>query len=247
MDRTPERESRRRRPHELIGPHCDVYSLGKSIQNATDLLKLHHQTPKTFEDTTLNRFQHDFRPNLDLVYTSDLWNLINRCQIEDARFRPRLHYLYTETKLRMEHCRALAQAEEAHAFAKGIPGCFHSNVLFKKEDRVRFETDAVFRSHFRKANLRPVWELLGPMPPSRNIPQQGIKLDVGFEEDWVGNVNVPDVANGNGNGRAGLQRGGIRARVERKVEQERKEKKKKRGARVQRGIRGLLSKMNFFS
>ena len=211
MDRAPERESRRRRPHELIGPHCDVYSLGKSIQNATDLLKLHHQTPNIIEDTTPNRFQHDFRPNLDLVYTSDLWNLMNRCQIEDARFRPRLHYLYTETKLRMEHCRALAQAEEADSFARGIPGCFHNNVLFKKEDRVRFETDPVFRTNFRKANLRPVWELLGPMMPSRNVPKQ-VKFDVGFEEDWIGNVNVnvPDVVNGN-------------------------------------GIRGLLSKMNFFS
>lgn len=241
MDRTPEKENRRRRPHELIGPHCDVYSLGKSIQNATDLLELHRHNPKIFEDASLNHYQNDFRPRLELVYTSDLWNLINRCQIEDARYRPRLHYLYTETKLHMEHCHALAMVEEAEAFSKGIPGCFHSNVLFKKADRKRFETDPAFRSNYRKANLRPVWEILGPLP-SQNMEQA--KSSISLHEGQVGNVKVPDVAHVNV--RAGQQRGGLPARVERKVEQKGKEKKK-RGARVQQGIRGLLSKMNFFS
>lgn len=155
IDRTPERERRRRHPHELIGPHCDVYSLGKSIQNGTNLLGLHHQTLK-FLDTKLNRFEPDTRPRLGLVYTSDLWNLMNRCRNEDARYRPKPHHLYNETKLRMEKFRALAQAEEAKGFGNGIPDCFHSNVLHKRADRKRFETDPVFRSNYRKANLRPV-------------------------------------------------------------------------------------------
>ena len=166
---------------------------------------------------------------------------MNRCQIEDARFRPRLHYLYTETKFRMEHCRRLAQAEEAEAFRNGVPGCFHSNVLFRKADRIRYETDPVFRSHFRKANLRPVWELLGSLP-SGNVPQ--VNPSVPLREDRAVNVKVPDVANGNA--RTGGQRNGRQARGERKVERVDREKKK-RGGRVQRGIRGLLSKMNFFS
>ena len=85
------------------------------------------------------------------------------------------------------------------------------------------------------------------MVPARNLPRQEVKPDVGFsEEDWFADVKGPDVVNG----RAGLQRGGVRARVEKKVEQRSKEKEmkmKKKGVRVQKGIRGLLSKMNFFS
>lgn len=233
-DKTPERESRRRRPHELIGPHCDVYSLGKSIQNATDLLKFHHENPST-------RLQNDFKPRLGLVYTSDLWNLMNRCQIEDARFRPRLHYLYTETKIRMEHYRRIAQAEEADASRNGNPGCFHSNVLFKKADRIRFETDPVFRSDFKEANLKPVWELLGT-PPSGDVPR--VNHSVALGEDGAVNVKEQDVVINNV--RVGGQRGGMPARGERKIERLGREKKK-RGARIQQGIRGLLSKMNFFS
>lgn len=241
MDRTPEREHRRRHPHELIGPHSDVYALGKSIQNGIDLLNLHHQTLKHLEETTLNGFKAASRPRLDLVYTSDLWNLMNRCQHEDARYRPKLQYLYKETKICMEHFRALTQAEEAEALSRGIPGCFHSNVLFKKADRKRFETDPVFRSNYRKENLRPLWEILGPLP-SQFAAQAKPSIPLG--EDHFVNLNLTDAAHANV--RTGEQRIGLPADVERKVLKKSKEKRR-RVARVQQGIRGLLSKMNFFS
>ena len=227
MDRTPENERRRRHPHELIGPHCDVYSLGKSIENATSLLSLQYETLKIFRDMTL---EPQSRPKLELVYTSDLWDLIYDCLNEDARNRPRLPYLYKETKSRMEYCRALARVEEEDAFSKGIPGCFHSNVLFKKVDRKRYETDPVFRSNYRKANLQPVWEILGSLPPQN--PVQG-KLD----------VDLADVARAKVG--KGQQRGHLPAHGGKKVQKGRE--KKKRTARLQQGIRGLLSKMNFFS
>ena len=241
MDRTPERERRRRHPHELVGPHCDVYSLGKSIENGTKLLDLHYQTLKFFEDTKSNGFEPHSSPRLDLVYTSDLWNLMYHCQNEDARSRPRLGHLFNESKLHMENFRALAQAEEAEASGKGIPGCFHSNVLFKRVDRNRFETDPAFRSNYRKANLRPVWEILGPLT-SRNVVQAKPSIPLG-EDEFV-NIDIADAAYANV--RMGQQRGGLPAHVERKMEKKGKEKRKG-AARVQQGIRGLLSKMNFFS
>lgn len=240
-DRTPERERRRRRPHELIGPHCDVYSLGKSIQDGTELLDLQCQILKAFEKTKINPFEPDPQLSLDLLYTSDLWNLMHSCQNEDARYRPKLHYLYNETKLRMENFRAFAQAEEAEALGKGVPGCFHSNVLFKRVDRKRFETDPVFRSNYRKANLRPVWEILGPMS-SQNVVQARSRRPL--SDDQFMKVDLADAEHVDV--RKGQRGNRPRAHVERIVEKKGKEKTRKVG-RVQQGIRGLLSKINFFS
>ena len=240
MDRTAEMEGRRRHPHELIGAHCDVYSLGRSIKNGTGLLDIHHQSLKSFRDPTINRSRPLPTPRLDLVYTAELWNLMNRCQSEDARHRPKLHYLYAETKLRMEKFRALAHTEEIGASGKGIPGCFHSNVLFKRVDRKRFETDPIFRSNYRKANLRPVWEILGPLP-SQNGARARPSIPLG--EDQFVQVDLADVAHVNF--RVGQQRGGLPVNAEKRMEK--KEKEKSKGvARVQQGIRGLLSRMNFF-
>lgn len=225
-------ERRRRHPHELIGPHSDIFSLGKTIKMATDLLDIH---------SNLNHFKSDFKSRLDLVYTTDLWNMMNRCMKKDPRYRSKIPYIYNETKLGMEKFRALAQAEEAESFIKGIPGCFHSNVLFKKVDRKRFETDSVFQSNYRKANLRPVWEILGALP-SQKVGEAKPCIPLG--EDQFVHVNPADVVHANV--RKGQQRGGLPANVEREMETKSKEKKK-RAARVQQGIRGLLSKMNFFS
>lgn len=241
MDRTPERETRRRRPHELIGPHCDVYSLGKSIQISTNLLGLQDQALESIKGTAPKRFQIDIKPSLNLVYSSDLWDLMKLCQNEDARYRPKLHHLYKETKLRMETFRALAEAEEADAFSKGIPGCFHSSVLFKRTDRKRFETDPIFRSNYRKENLRPVWEILG-LSLSQNGVQDEPSMFLG--EDQFVHVNFADVAQANV--RAGQDTGGLPGDVEKKSEKKGKEKQKRAGS-VHQGIRGLLSKINFFS
>ncbi|KAF6218330.1 hypothetical protein HO133_005677 [Letharia lupina] len=156
-------------------------------------------------------------------------------------YRPKLHHLYNETKLRMENFRALAQAEEAKGFGNGIPDCFHSNVLYKRADRKRFETDPVFRSDYRKANLRPVWEILGPLPP-QNVVQA--EPSIPLDADHSVHVNREDGAQVNE--RTGQQRGRLPAYVETKIEKKDKEKRK-RTARVQRGIRGLLSRINFFS
>ena len=241
MDRTAEMEGRRRHPHELIGPHCDVYSLGRSIKNATDLLDIQCQIFKDSRDTSFNHSGPVPTPRLDLVYTSELWNLMNRCQSEDARHRPKLHYLYAETKLRMEKFRTTAYLEEFGASGKGTSGCFHSNVLFRRVDRKRFETDPVFRSDYRKANLRPVWEILGP-PPSQNGARPRPSIPLGEDEF----VKVDPADGAHFSFRVGQHTGGLPVRSEKRVEKKRKDKRKG-VARVQQGIRGLLSKMNFFS
>ena len=126
----------------------------------------------------------------------------------------------------MEYCRALSDVEEKEASAKGIPGCFHSNVLYKRVDRKRFETDPVFRSNYRKANLAPVWQILGPLPPPDVVEAN---LD-------AAKVNVE----------TRQQRAGKPGRVDRKIEKNVQEKRKGAGRKPQ-GLRGLLSKMNFFS
>ena len=126
----------------------------------------------------------------------------------------------------MDYCRALSKVEEREALAKGIPGCFHSNVLYKRVDRKRFETDPIFRSNYRKANLTPVWEITGPLPP---------------QEVVQASLDATHV-----NGGTSQQKTGMPARIARKVERRGQEKRKK-AARVPQGIRGLLSKMKFFS
>ena len=126
----------------------------------------------------------------------------------------------------MEYCRAISEVEEKEASAKGIPGCFHSNVLYKRTDRKRFETDPIFRSKYRKANLAPVWEILGPLPPPDVVQAS---LD-------AGKLNVD----------TRQERAGRPGRVDKKIEKRGQEKRKGAGRKPQ-GIRGLLSKMNFFS
>ncbi len=231
IDKTPERNGRRRHPHELVGPHSDVYALGKSIENGTNLLGLQYETLKTLGNTTLTP---DNAPKLELVYTPDLWNLMFSCQNEDARSRPRLHHLHRETKTRMEYCRAVAQVEEEDAFSRGMPGCFHSNVLFKRVDRQRFETDPVFRANYRKANLKPVWEMFGYVP-AENLVQSKPSFSLGDEQLFNAEA-------AHAKAEKGQLRTEARARMAKKI----KERKKGKG-RVQMGIRGLLSKMNFFS
>ena len=228
MDKTPEKERRRRHPHELIGPHCDVFSLGRSIESATNLLGSHYEVLEFMEGKGLDP---DSLPSLEQVYTPDLWSLISWCQNPDARNRPKLHNLYRETKSRMEYCLSLARDEERKALSNGIPGCFHCNVLFRKEDRDRFDNDPIFRVNYRRANLQPVSDIVVPFV-SRNREQTRLNLDP---------VNVAHANVG-----TGQQKDGLPARVARKFEKKVKEKKK-RTARVQQGIRGLLSKMNFFS
>lgn len=198
------------------------------MENATNLLGLQYETLKLSGDAKPDPKN---RPRLELVYTSDLWNLVFRCQNEDARYRPKLHFLHKETKSRMEYCRALSRVEEEDAFKKGMPGCFHSNVLYKRVDRKRFETDPVFRANYRKENLQPVWEILGPLSP-QNVVQS--KSDKGLTDAAHVQVGMSQ------------QRGGLPTHVERKLDKKNREKKK-RAKRVQQGIRGLLSKMNFFS
>ena len=163
-----------------------------------------------------------------------------RCQNEDARQRPRLQYLYDETKLRMEKFRALARTEEVEALRKGVPGCFHSNILFKKGDRKRFETDAVFRSNYKKANLKPVWEIFGHLPHPK-VVQAKPSIPLGE----IKRLNVRIAADANANVRTGQQKGDLRAHADQRTGKSRE--KKKKSTRAPQGIRGLLSKLNFFS
>lgn len=228
MDKTPERERRRRHPHELIGPHCDVYSLGKSIENATNLLGQQYEILNLFEDTKLTP---DSKPKLELVYSSVLWNMMFSCLNEDARNRPRLHFLQQEVRSRMEYCRTLSQVEKDEALSKGIPECFHSNVLYKRVDRKRFETDATFRSNYRKANLAPVWEILGPLAP------QDV-LQAKLEAEFTDAAHFSE--------RTGHPRGARPGQRRQKIAKKSQEKRKGEG-RVQQGLRGLLRKVNFFS
>ena len=256
MNKTPERERRRRHPHELIGPHSDVYSLGKAIENATVLLGLQ------YENLQHTPFQPATRPKLELVYSPDLWNLIFACQNEDARNRPRLHHLYKETKVRMEYCRALALAEEEEAFCHGNPGCFHSSVLYKRSDRMRFETDAVFRSQYRRANLAPAWDILGPLyapapspPPPAYDDDVRMRSQASFErgDDKLFRANHQDVERALGikDRKPVPVRYGDGGKIDvkrRNLQQEKMKMKNKKGvARVQQGLKGLLNKMNFFS
>ena len=155
----------------------------------------------------------------------------------------------------MEYFRTLAQAEEEEAFSNGVPpGCFHSNVLYKRVDRKRFETDAAFRSQYRKANLKPVWELFGPLPVDGLAKDEGVQqqqqrpqVSFSFGDEKLFRANEADkMRGGEGGIVAGKQKGRVPVRKDGKVKGKEKEKRKGVG-RVQQGIRGLLSKMNFFS
>lgn len=129
--RTPE-EDRRRRPHELHGPHSDIYALGMTCKK---LLKLVEFSPSgTAPGSSLDLTQ---------VYSPELRNLLDQCVAPDSRDRPKTHGLFTYAAATMH--RMLQAGFESSKDAEGRLRPYHSLVLFTSYGRQRWNNDPQFR------------------------------------------------------------------------------------------------------
>lgn len=203
-----ERLNRKMRPDELHGNHSDIWfvfavSLRRKSPNqncrglATVLLDLYGlvnvHLPKT---AWITKAFQDYE-----FYSGQLTNLITSCRHDLPSRRPEIHTLYLETKSHMALHRAHAIVEEAAAITHGNPnGVFHNKILFSKKDQARFEQDMVFREHYRRANLMPLWTKFGmvpltapapPPPPSLPAPRQPARFATPLDEDEFKQVNAP--------------------------------------------------------
>ena len=161
VNHTPEQQNRRRMPHELHGPHSDIYSLGMTCKNLLGLVALHRRT-----STSHLRSQSGPQPRnetrwLSSIYSPELRALLDRCTARDPRDRPKTYRLYLEAKKQMELHREITYAEdEAARINGGDTKLSHSYILYNKHDQIRYETDVAFREQFNKANLQFLWAFI---------------------------------------------------------------------------------------
>ena len=171
VDHTPEQQKRRRMPHELHGPHSDIYSLGMTCKNLLGLVALHRPTSMSHIRSQSGPQQGSHRQSLDSIYSPKLRELLDRCTARDPRNRPKTYRLYLEAKAQMELHRDIAYAETEIARNKGAnTKLFHSFVLYNKDDQMQYETDAVFREEFNKINLQFLWALFEEQEAQKQRP-----------------------------------------------------------------------------
>ena len=242
-DDTPEREGRRRAPHELHGSHSDVYSLGPCFDLAFELLQKHVPTATSFREILHNaKFTKDMAQRAESVYSSDFRNLVQSFMERDARNRPKAYNIYRQAKARMEEYRNLAYREEFEAVQNGaLRGCFHSSVLYTRVAQRRYEEDPAFRQEYRDANLAPLWNALGRQPrPKRKPHLRSGKM----QRDFDALNRISKVRGGRIPDRKSQKRSGRRLSEEGRMSQT-GPKARKRGAKGKGLLKNLLSKMGF--
>ena len=150
LNRSPEAERRRRAPHELHGPHSDIFSLGMTVQKCLTLLKPHKTTRDAFTKLVDEPTREE---QLLTFYSPELRALLQRCMEIDPRDRPKTYTLYRETRAQMEMHRDQMYANEYDQIS-------WETILFTKAHRMRYENDPTFRDTYRKANLQPLYDYL---------------------------------------------------------------------------------------
>ncbi|KAI4211450.1 MAG: hypothetical protein LQ351_005752 [Letrouitia transgressa] len=132
-------EFRRVPLHELHGIHSDIWSLGRSIDK---LLYLSEASGFARRD----------------VYSDKLNDLVTQCKVEDCEARPKILQLLKCTEAEMSKHREIALEQKRTSGG----GCYHSQVLFSKQDQDRFRGNTgasdEFKSAFQRANLEPLHE-----------------------------------------------------------------------------------------
>ena len=115
----------------------------------------HVKTPGVLTRSLQKEYPLDKGPT---YYSPVLLALINRCRAQIVKDRPTVDELYTTTKemARIFRERAYQEQRQVHdSMAEG--GCFHSQMLFTKDEKTLFETNQQFRTHYQDANLVPLY------------------------------------------------------------------------------------------
>ena len=163
-DRTPEREGRRRRPHELFGVRSDIWALGmvcKFIVHLVDFGQPSTGSNETGPSTELGRSM-----DLTRVYSPELRSLLDRCTALDPRDRPHVVDLFNEASATMQ--RMLEMGFESSKDAEGRLRPYHSLLLFTEHGQQRWQNDPAFRRMYLFANCFPLHRLMKKEEARRN-------------------------------------------------------------------------------
>ena len=197
-DQTPEKHGRRRMPHELHGPHSDIYSLGMTCKNLMSLVqsskaKSTSQPAQDFHAVAKSNIAIK-DPCLEDLYSEKLREIVNRCIAKDSRDRPKTFRLYQESRTQMEWHRNNLYAGHA-VVNSGISAAnpYGGQVLYSKEDQVRYEADPIFRGQYQKTNLEPLWALVAEQKSRKPVIPQTHRRP----------SSKPDKAKGDGGQRGG--------------------------------------------
>ena len=163
-DRTPEREGRRRRPHELYGVHSDIYALGMVCKVMIHLVDFGQ--PSTGPNATGPLTELAKSMDLTRVYSPELRNLLDWCAAPDPRNRPHIVNLFNEASATMR--RLLEVGFESSKDAEGRLRPYHSLVLFTEHGQQRWHSDPAFRRMYLFANCFPLHRLMREEEAKRN-------------------------------------------------------------------------------
>ena len=161
-DRTPEKYGRRRMPHELHGPHSDIYSLGMTCKHLMGLVHRHESASKPLDLTSKQKQDRALTNSvLDNFYSHELREMARRCIAKDPRDRPKTFKLYQESKAQMERHRDQLYAEKTAATsADGGTATFHGHVLYSNDEQLHYQSDSKYAEDYRHALLQPLWTLV---------------------------------------------------------------------------------------
>ncbi|KAL8704443.1 MAG: hypothetical protein Q9201_002401 [Fulgogasparrea decipioides] len=102
-------------------------------------------------------------------YSTELQRLVNACKSRSIHTRPPIYDIYLRTLEGRDKYKRVVVAEVRKALKTRQP--YHSEVLYRREDRLRFYRDRTYRTAYMKVNRQPL--LTGEkMPdPKESIPQ----------------------------------------------------------------------------
>lgn len=182
LGRQWEQSRRRRRDNELVGIHTDVFALARTIEFLAGLIQAHSPHGSIHEQF----FRDHKHGKLSKFYSPTFTNLAQKCLSDVTSDRPQVYDLWYSTEHQVRMSEMVAYTGQREAIKQGHDkDCFRDSVLFSAAQHRRYDTDKVFQTQYRLANLQPLWDLTGfdgknsvapPLPPPSSLPRQNQRL-----------------------------------------------------------------------
>ncbi|KAL8689280.1 MAG: hypothetical protein Q9218_005012, partial [Villophora microphyllina] len=126
------------------GSHSDVYSLGIVMEK---LMSLRWYAVTDMENNGITTSPFRF-------YSAELERLAAACRSESVQHRPDIYDVYRHTSIGREYYKRIASREREVVPDVGPP--YHSDVLYKFSDRMKWKGSRGFRAIFSKVNRAPL-------------------------------------------------------------------------------------------
>ncbi|KAL8734085.1 MAG: hypothetical protein Q9181_003330 [Wetmoreana brouardii] len=142
----------------LTEANQDVWSLGAVIE---ELLELRYNAVKDNTDINIQYIEG--------YYSTELQRLVNACKSRSIHIRPPIYDVYLRTLEGRDKYKRIAVTEVKEVSKTRQP--YHSEVLYRREDRLRFYRDRTYRTAYMKVNRQPLLTGEKTPDPKESVPQ----------------------------------------------------------------------------